>query len=122
MVNGKVPDRSSGDPFPVTASVRDLPKIDELLAHPAVASSPWPRWAVVEALRRTVDQRRRQLLAGQAQSAAVDLAAALALAGELCRPSLRRVVNATGVVLHTNLGRAPLPPAALEEALAAAAG
>jgi L-seryl-tRNA(Ser) seleniumtransferase len=41
-------------------------------------------------------------------------------AGE--RPSLRRVLNATGVIVHTNLGRAPLPPAALDAIAEAAAG
>ena len=90
-----------------------LPKIDDLLRLGEVGTWAAPRWAVVEALRREVDGLRRAILDGESEAVAVDLDAARRRSEELARPSLRRVVNATGVVLHTNLGRAPLPAVAL---------
>ena len=68
-----------------------------------------PRALVVAEIRRTLDQARREILAGASNGVAIEARVERALAA-LVRPSLRRVINATGVVLHTNLGRAPLGP------------
>jgi L-seryl-tRNA(Ser) seleniumtransferase len=76
------------------------------LADEAAGLGSAPRWAVVEAARRTIDVARATIRGGGEPS--VTAAEVARLAAELARPGLRRVINATGVVLHTNLGRAPL--------------
>jgi L-seryl-tRNA(Ser) seleniumtransferase len=73
----------------------------------------------VAAARRAIDERRAQVLAGQTPPTDV-LTRARELLTALEQPSLRQVINATGVIVHTNLGRAPLPAAA-KDALARAA-
>jgi L-seryl-tRNA(Ser) seleniumtransferase len=90
-----------GDP-----RLAQLPAI-HALADQAAALGGAPRWAVVEAARRSVDKAREAILAGRGNGA-IEPGAVAQLAAELARPALRRVINATGVVLHTNLGRAPL--------------
>ncbi len=88
--------------------LRALPSVDELLRRPAVAEllQDVPRPRGLAALRRAVDEARARLLRGDGRGFEEgDLRAAL---DDLARPGLTRVVNATGVVLHTNLGRAPL--------------
>jgi L-seryl-tRNA(Ser) seleniumtransferase len=101
----------------------------------AAAASPGasaPRWAVVEAARRAIARRREAILgrrggagmpdAPDALDAAIDPREVAADAARLVRPPLRPVINATGVVLHTNLGRAPLAGAARAAIDAVAAG
>ncbi|RJX35849.1 MAG: L-seryl-tRNA(Sec) selenium transferase [Desulfarculus sp.] len=101
-----------------------LPKVDQLLAAPALvlAGDELPRSLVLRAARQAVDHLRQRLLAGEAVPAAelsLEAAAgqAAALARHLAAPSLRRVINATGVVVHTNLGRSLLAEAALARLL-----
>ena len=94
-----------------------LPKMDLLLARRELAECRLPYPLVRRAARDVLEEARQALLAGTLDSVppAETLAArALDLARTLSRPGLRRVVNATGVVLHTNLGRAPLSPRAAE--------
>ena len=67
----------------------------------------YPRALVVEEIRRALQQMRREILAGRPEGDAVEVRVVRAMAA-LERASLRHVINATGVVLHTNLGRAPL--------------
>jgi len=95
--------------------LRSLPAVETLLNHPALAEAvrDLPRPLVVEAVRAELGEERRRLRSRSARSeapAAPDALAsrAAARAGVGHRPQLRRVLNATGVVLHTNLGRAPL--------------
>jgi len=98
-----------------------LPAVDTLLRNPALIRSlqELPRVLVVEACRAELAVERARLKRGgpaPAEDTLAARAAARASAGH--RPTLRRVLNATGVVLHTNLGRAPLSAgarAALDE-------
>jgi L-seryl-tRNA(Ser) seleniumtransferase len=79
-----------------------------------------PHALAVRAAREAIDAARDELLAG---GGAPDLHAdALHRAHAAARPSLRRVLNATGVIVHTNLGRAPLPEVALDAVRDVAAG
>jgi len=108
----------------MTETLRRLPAV-HVLADAAAAAAPTsraPRWAVVEAARRAIDARRAALLAGTAADPAIDAAEVAAAAERLADRSLRRVINATGVVLHTNLGRAPLAPAAIDALVDVARG
>jgi L-seryl-tRNA(Ser) seleniumtransferase len=70
--------------------------------------------------RQAIEEARDRVRAGDPE---VDpLAGARELLAEIQTPSLRRVINATGVIVHTNLGRAPLPTAAREAVTQAAEG
>jgi L-seryl-tRNA(Ser) seleniumtransferase len=93
----------------VTSSqnLRDLPSVHDVLERLSHEYSRFPRALVAAEIRRALDAVRAEIRAGQPDGTPIETRAAQALA-ELERPSLRRVINATGVVLHTNLGRAPL--------------
>jgi L-seryl-tRNA(Ser) seleniumtransferase len=97
---------------------RELPSVDRLVRALASEHPELPAWALVEGARRALADAREALAGGTAP--ADPAAAALALASDLLRPRPLRVVNASGVVLHTNLGRAVLPRE-VGEAVAAAA-
>jgi L-seryl-tRNA(Ser) seleniumtransferase len=105
------------------ARLASLPKVDEVLRRPELEGSGLPRWALADAVRAAIDERRRAILEGR-DGGAVEVASdeVLALARALLRPSLRPVINATGVVLHTNLGRAPLADAAVARLVEVARG
>ena len=98
------------------ALLRTLPKTDEVLAHPALADTlaAVPRALVLDAVRGAIEDTRARLLAGETLEPSVEAAArdAVMRATLLARPSLRRVINATGIIVHTNLGRSVLSEAA----------
>jgi L-seryl-tRNA(Ser) seleniumtransferase len=92
--------------------LRELPSVDELARSAGLRGLPHE--AAVAAAREAIDLAREEIAAGHEPDDLVERAATIA-AGRAA-PTLRRVINATGVVLHTNLGRAPLARAAAEHA------
>jgi L-seryl-tRNA(Ser) seleniumtransferase len=99
---------------------RQLPSVDRLLREPAIEEllTSAPRAAVLSAVRASLEAARIRHT-GPPEDWASDIAARLA---DERRAALRPVVNATGVVLHTNLGRAPLAQAAIDAITAIASG
>ena len=98
------------------AGLSELPAVHEL-----AAALQAPHALAVAAARRAIDERRAQVLAGETPQADV-LTRARELLAALDQPSLRQVINATGVIVHTNLGRAPLPASARDAVARAAEG
>ena len=93
-----------------TEKLRALPSVHEVLERLASVLARYPRALVVDEVRRVLEARRAGIRAGNGHAEpAIEVQVERGL-DELARPSLRRVINATGVVLHTNLGRAPLGP------------
>ncbi len=87
-------------------NLRDLPPVDRVVE--SLGNLGVPRALLVSETRRVIESMRVEIRAdqtGNTESAADRVRRSLE---DLQRPSLRRVINATGVVLHTNLGRAPI--------------
>ncbi len=112
------------------ARLRELPSVDELLGRARIAAlvQTAGRGVVTDAARAVLSDLRAQL-----KNDAHGLSSFISSAGELesrvvaeveslLAPSLRRAINATGVILHTNLGRAPLSAAAIARIAATAGG
>uniref|UniRef100_Q020K6 L-seryl-tRNA(Sec) selenium transferase n=1 Tax=Solibacter usitatus (strain Ellin6076) TaxID=234267 RepID=Q020K6_SOLUE len=87
--------------------LREIPAVNQVLERLSDALARYPRTLVVEEVRRALQQVRTGIAAGKPDGPPVEARVVSALAA-LERPSLRPLINATGVVLHTNLGRAPL--------------
>jgi L-seryl-tRNA(Ser) seleniumtransferase len=101
-----------------TALLRKIPPVDELLAWPALAelANVVSRELVVDAARKVLERVRDNISRGLAIEAPEPNAIASLIVNEVARllkPSLQGVINATGVILHTNLGRAPLGETAI---------
>src|SRR5882762_2451730 len=105
---------------------RKLPSVNEVLAVPALQTlaHDHAHALIVAAVRTELTELRRRLsqgepVDGQASAETVAARAAERLGKEL-RPKLRSVINATGIMLHTNLGRAPIAEEAAQAAYEAA--
>jgi L-seryl-tRNA(Ser) seleniumtransferase len=85
---------------------RDLPSVHQILEKLDFNA---PHSYVVDEIRRVIEAARGKLLRGEELPEPVEITIGKALAA-WTRPSIRQVINATGVILHTNLGRAPLAP------------
>ncbi|MBI3089053.1 MAG: L-seryl-tRNA(Sec) selenium transferase [Candidatus Tectomicrobia bacterium] len=102
--------------------LRRLPAVDEILRHPLVAEQAGglPHRLLVAAVREAIEAARQRILQAVSPDQAGERESA-ALAGEVVarlrqvrHPQLRRVINATGVILHTNLGRSVLAEEAMQ--------
>lgn len=94
-----------------TNLLRAIPKVDELLRRPELSALEMPASTLREAVRAELSALREAVLSGEKKEVpeAGEICARIrARAEEAELPSLRGVINATGVVLHTNLGRACL--------------
>ncbi|MGB6941846.1 MAG: L-seryl-tRNA(Sec) selenium transferase [Bryobacteraceae bacterium] len=90
------------------SQLRELPAVDQVLGSLGHLEGRFPRRLIVEEVRRVLEKAREEIRAGRSvEAAAIEKKVERNLA-KLEAPSLRHVINATGVVLHTNLGRAPL--------------
>jgi L-seryl-tRNA(Ser) seleniumtransferase len=98
--------------------LRDLPSVDELLRDERLVGEP--RELVLVAARTALERARGEIRDGAEPGSIVE--AVLAELDRARRPSLRRVLNATGVLVHTNLGRAPLAEGALARVAEVGAG
>ncbi len=103
------------------ALLRRVPSVDELLLRPRIAAlaGTMERTFLVETIREVLAGLRHELTSEEAHEGILDPAALeqkIVSAVELeFAPSLRPVINASGVILHTNLGRAPLTSRVVEE-------
>jgi L-seryl-tRNA(Ser) seleniumtransferase len=103
--------------------MRRVPSVDSVLREPELETlaAEHGRQLVTDCVREAVEETRRQLLAQPApdmDEAAIltrVVASAKCRIADLVKPYYRRAVNATGIILHTGLGRAVLPPKAIEQ-------
>jgi L-seryl-tRNA(Ser) seleniumtransferase len=105
--------------------LKGLPSVDEVLRSPAGEEwlARYPRRYVIQGVRDAIQAERERILEGEAGAPGGDLTARMEeRVRALCSLSLRPVINATGIVIHTNLGRSPLPERALQNMLAVARG
>mgnify|MGYP006268925475 CR=1 FL=1 len=107
-------------------ALRQLPSVEHVLSDPAAASlvAELGQAGAAELVRRALDARRAALRDGAEPAAdrTAETAIVVATARTLDAQPLRTVINATGVIVHTNLGRSPLPPAAVAAVADSAGG
>ncbi len=107
---------------------RNLPSVNDILESPPIRElgKNHGHDLIVSAIRRELELLRQRLTQGETMdgegNAASVAARVVERLGEELRPKLRAVINATGIVLHTNLGRAPIAEEAAKAAYEAARG
>jgi L-seryl-tRNA(Ser) seleniumtransferase len=103
--------------------LRDLPSVDSVMGTDAVVElvEPYSREWIVDLVRQQLEQARTRVRHGEPAPSAAELASEVCRRVQsLVRVEPRRVINATGVILHTNLGRAPLSRGATDALVEAA--
>lgn len=100
-----------------TTLLRKIPKIDEILKQPSIEAAQFSHNMLMESIRETLEQLRQRILGG-CDDLSLEMndicSAVLALAEEKNQMHLRPVINGTGIILHTNLGRAKLSDRAVD--------
>jgi len=103
--------------------LKKIPSIDAVMRTPEVDAlcREFSRSLVIKAVRQTLNDRRMKIISSEEKSIGKDYAITeisinelRKIIGDILRPSFRNVVNATGIIVHTNLGRAPLAKEAIE--------
>jgi L-seryl-tRNA(Ser) seleniumtransferase len=106
--------------------LRSLPSVDQLLKNDSLKDylDAFPKLFGLKAIRTTIEHCREAILKGDLENVDVGkiINDVLSNLDELSRPNLRPVINATGIIIHTNLGRAPLPKKVLENVVKIAEG
>jgi len=107
--------------------LRKIPSVDEILSRPEIENvlKAYPRNVVVEGIRKALGRLRQELLRKEELSGVENELFSFEHLYPLfqkeiesqVQPQLRRVINATGVIIHTNLGRSPLHPSALQHVI-----
>jgi L-seryl-tRNA(Ser) seleniumtransferase len=101
----------------MTTEFRKLPSVDQLLSHTLInqLSASYPDVFITNLIRRQLEETRQAIARGSRCPPVDEIAEAVVRrAHNFTTTSLRPVINATGVILHTNLGRAPLSQAAID--------
>lgn len=106
-----------------------IPSVDRIMSEPQIKDllKKLPREKVLEAIRHSIEKERESIKSGLNPGTKSEIKTriirdALTAALEECAPSLVRVVNATGIIVHTNLGRSILPAEAIRLVIEAACG
>ncbi len=112
-------------PVPLRQALRKIPSVDDILSREEILDllKIHPRAIVVEAVRKGLGRLREEILNGEGLTGPEESLFSFERLISLfqkeiearVRPRLRRVINATGILIHTNLGRVPLHPAAMEQ-------
>jgi L-seryl-tRNA(Ser) seleniumtransferase len=106
--------------------LRKLPSVDQLFKNESLKEhlESFPKTFTLKAVRKTIESCREAIIAGDLENVDIDkiLSDVRLNLDEISKPNLQPVINATGIVIHTNLGRAPLPKKVLENVVKIAEG
>ena len=106
----------------IQEELKSLPSVDALLLRPELKDIALPHGLILSTLRASLEEERQLILKGNRNGDTTKEKTAQRLAESVSKklrqeylPSMKRVINATGIILHTNLGRAPLSKSALKK-------